>query len=317
MHWEVAAARPGDGDLDGNGSFGPADARIAIRFLRSEVQPSSVQLVRGDVAPVGHTPAFPGSIDPGDVLLMLRAMTNADVDGDSLGTVAENALGTSPFLADTDGDGSLDATDPQPLVASGPGVPTNVRVVDAPGGVSLNWGSSGAPPAVYRVHRYGTDGKYSFIDLPGSSLGYVDPSAPSSGVSFYWVQAVNGLGQEGAFVDCNVADPANGRLWLTGKPGPLPNPHSGATGGAGTIQVLWEASNETAVVGYHVWIASVVVPLGATAGFSQTATVTGRTSTAHAISSLAPGLYSVRVTAFSAANESHLASAKQLTIRVD
>ncbi|MEK9588983.1 MAG: hypothetical protein VW349_11125, partial [Gammaproteobacteria bacterium] len=63
--------------------------------------------------------------------LALGMIADEDDDNDSLKDSNELALGTNPLLADTDGDGILDASDPFPTFAGSQGfdLPTTITVL--------------------------------------------------------------------------------------------------------------------------------------------------------------------------------------------
>jgi RHS repeat-associated protein len=69
-------------------------------------------LAHGDVAPLSGPKD--GALTLADALVIVRAVSGNDVDGDGLAADAENAAGASPFLADTDGDGLSDAEEINP-----------------------------------------------------------------------------------------------------------------------------------------------------------------------------------------------------------
>jgi hypothetical protein len=310
-------AIPADGDLNGDGQVDGADAVLMLRIVAGDLVPAAEQEERADIAPLGQAPESPVSVDAADSVLMLRAMSGEDVDGDGLDTDGENAIGSSPFLDDTDGDGHLDPDDPDPLQFSPPGIPTYIRIADGVSDISLTWEAPAGEVSFYWLHRYGTDGEYTFAAIDAAETSYLDADVSSGEVYFYWLQAVNSRGQEAQFVDCDFTDPQNQALWLTGALGPIPNPWSSAVGSAAGIDLSWEESADPAVIGYHVWLSSTPVPLGDTAGLVQEATVNGKENTSHTLSGLGAGTYYVRVTAFSSVAESRLDSARQLVVEVE
>ncbi|RIL07252.1 MAG: hypothetical protein DCC71_03945, partial [Proteobacteria bacterium] len=83
----------------------------ALRIARGEIAASSSDLAHGDVAPLGAAPESPPAIDAGDAALLLRGARGEDVDRDELDTDQEFAAGTSPFIADSDGDGVPDGVE--------------------------------------------------------------------------------------------------------------------------------------------------------------------------------------------------------------
>jgi hypothetical protein len=311
-----SSAIPADGDVNGDGQVDAADALLILRIVQGYFVPGAEQERRADIAPVGQAPENPVSVNPADAMLMNRAMAGEDVDGDGLDTQGENAIGSSPFLDDTDGDGHSDAIDPDALVPTPPNDPGGLRVADAPGSVAITWAAPAEDVDFYIVHRYGTNGEYSFEIVEGPAASYLDGTVAEGPVYLYWLQAVNALGQQSAFVDCNVADPENDRLWLTGAWGPIANPWFSATSTPGEIALTWEQSSNPSVIGYRVWLSSTVVSLGSTEGLVHRATVDGIGSTTHTLTGLPPGTYWVRVTAFSAGSESRLDSARQLAVQV-
>lgn len=311
-----SGAIPADGDVNGDGRVDAADALLILRIVRGDLVPGAEQEERADIAPVGQAPENPVSVNPADAMLMFRAMDGVDVDSDGLDTQGENAIGSSPFLADTDGDGLLDPDDPDPLQFSPPAVPSYIRVADGANDITLTWELPAGEVCFYRLHRYGNDGEYAFSTIDASETSYVDTDVSAVPVYFYWLQAVNCRGQEAEFVDCDITDPENETLWLTGARGPIPNPWFSAVGATGQIELSWEESADPQVIGYHVWLSSTPVPLGDDAGLAQEATVNGRENTTHTILGLSAGTYYVRVTAFSSVAESRTDSARQVAVEV-
>jgi hypothetical protein len=305
------------GDLNDDGLVDSGDALLLVRIAKGEIAPSSLGPdAILDVGPVVNGVGGDQNIDLADALCMLQAMST-DVDADTLLTPSENAIGTSPFLADTDIDGWSDPTDPQPLVVTAPSIPFDPRVFDGPTNVSLNWNPPNGDVDHYLIHRYGNDGTYEFFTASSGQTPFVDTTASSGVVYRYWIQAVNRYGQEAQFVNCSISDPGNTRPWITGGLGPIPNPFFTATGGPGTISLAWEQSPEPSVTGYKIWTSTSSVPLGTTAGLTLAATAPGGGTTAHQLSDLTSGLHYVRITAVSALAESSLASAKQLVVAVN
>lgn len=303
------------GDVNGDGQFTPADAVRLSRALLA-IPGSEILEGTGDVAPIIDGIGGDFLVNAGDAVLMMRALAEYDVDGDGLDTDGENALGTSPFTKDTDGDGHIDPDDPHPLVLDPPGVPGGLRIVDGPGGITLIWTTPAGQTGSYVIHRYGTDGEYTFFSADGAAQSFVDTTAASGTVYFYWVQPVHPTGLEGEFVDCDVTNPENNKLWLTGAIGPLPNPHFTASVAPGEVTLTWEPSTDPSVIGYRIYRSSVAVPLGSTASLQLEETVNGASTTSTVISSLSTGKHYFRITAFSAATESLLGSAKQVVVDV-
>lgn len=302
---------PGHGDLQDDGKFDVGDALLCLRIVRGDLIPTAQQENRSDVAPVNYGPGEPPTVDAGDVLLMLRAVRGDDVDADGLDTEGENVLGSSPFLDDTDSDGHLDPSDPDALVYSAPGIPGSLRVVDGAGEVTLTFATPSGEVDFYRIHRLDDEGNYTFQEVDGDATSFVDTDVVPGAVYFYWIQAVNSRGQEAAFVDCDISDPGNPALWLTGGVGPVSNPWFTATGTDGQIDLDWEQSGNPQVTGYKIWLASAPVPLGDTLGLALEATVNGAGNTSHSVTGLSAGTYYVRITAFTASAESRLDTARQ------
>jgi hypothetical protein len=316
----LANAAPGDGDVNGDHAFDGRDVRTMMNIVRGLLAPTSAQERRSDVAPIGQAPELGAPPNDADLMLLLRAFSAPDLDADGLSPREESAHGTSPLLPDTDRDGFGDAIDVAGYTPTAPAVPDEPRVTDAPGNVTIDWEAPDGAVDHYVVHRYDpATNDYRFEVLPGSSTSYVDTPS-SSGVPYlYWVQAFNALGQAGQIFDCDVSDPFNTNLWMPGARGPLPNPFSTATPSAGQINLSWEQSTNPATTGYKVWLASSPVALGSTAGLvQQSPVVSGIGNTTYAITGLSPGLYFVRVTAFSSGGSvnSTLASARQLAVQV-
>jgi hypothetical protein len=66
---EVVPGPTADGDLDESGAVDMKDALIALRMASGMISPTLIQVLRGDVAPIG---APNGTIDISDALLILR-----------------------------------------------------------------------------------------------------------------------------------------------------------------------------------------------------------------------------------------------------
>lgn len=306
------------GDLTDDGRVDSADALLLSRILRGDLDPSTLSPEDvADVYPIlNATACGDGAETLHDLLLMLRALRGEDVDADGLERDDETILGTSPFLADTDADGHLDPSDPAPLVPTPPNLPSNRRVFDGPSDVDLTW-SAGSGVDHYVVHRYGTDGSYEYFVLDGAALSFTDAQAQPGVVYRYWVQGVNGLGQEGAFVDCDITDPSNTTPWLTGALGPFPNPPFDANTSGTTVTFTWTESSEPSVTGYRIYSSTSPVPLGQTGDLALVATVPGKATTSHPLPGVSPGTHYFRMTAFSATEESGLASAEQEAVVVN
>jgi hypothetical protein len=307
------------GDLNDDGAVDLGDAVILVRVVSGDFDPSSLDPEDvADVAPIiSAVSCGDGNIDLADALLMLRALEGNDVDTDGLATQGENAIGTSPFLADTDADGHTDPDDPDPLVFSPPAVPEQLRIFDSASSVLLTWELPSGEVSYYVIHRYGTNGEYTFFVVDAAMLSYVDSAVESGVVYRYWIEAVNSRGQEGEFVNCDITDPENLTLWLTGALGSIPNPWFSASAAGSTVTLNWEESPEATVTGYKIYSSTTAVPLGQTGDLALQDTVPGKTTTTHQLPGFSPGTHYFRVTAYSATDESGLASAKQVAVVVD
>jgi hypothetical protein len=296
------------GDVNSDGTFDTGDVVLMSRRAGGWVGPGTP--FDEDAADLGAGDYVQG------LLLMFRALKGEDVDGDGLATREENAIGTSCFSNDTDGDGWLDSEDPHPLELDPPGPPRDVRVIDGPSGIALTWLSPPGQTGSYLIHRYGSDGEYTFFTVDGSAVSFVDTTAQPGVVYFYWIQPLHPNGLEGAMVNCDVTDPANQQLWLTGALGTLPNPHFTASAAPGEVTLTWEASTDPSVIGYRIYRSAVAVPLGSTAGLQLEQTASGAGTTSAVVSNLSAGKHYFRITAFSGTAESLLASAKQVVVDV-
>jgi hypothetical protein len=301
------------GDVNEDGRFDGGDAAVLGRYFAGAV---AIDEILADVAPIVDGVGGDFALRSNDLVVMLRAAVGHDVDEDGLVTEGENALGTSPFLADTDGDGHIDPEDPHPLELDPPGVPKNQRVVDGPTGVTLTWTTPAGQTDMYIIHRYGSNGEYTFFVVTGDLESFVDTTAEPGVVYFYSIQPIHPTGLEGAVVNCDVTDPANPNPWLTGTIGPFANPHFTASASPGEVTLTWEQSTEPSVIGYRIYRSSVAVPLGSTAGLSLEQTVNGAGNTSAEITGLSTGKHYFRITAFSASTESLLASARQVVVDV-
>ncbi len=116
-----------NGDVDDDGSLTAADGLRAVRAASGDWTPSPEEKERGDVAPLNGS--GDGEIGVPDAMLILRALSDEDIDGDGLSTSEEMTLGVSPFRTDTDGDGLDDGaevnggTDPLTADTDGDGTP--------------------------------------------------------------------------------------------------------------------------------------------------------------------------------------------------
>jgi hypothetical protein len=268
----------------------------------------------------------PGSATGGPTPAPMRALR---IDGPAAGA----HLGASVAGAgDVNGDGSDDVIvsvhlydngqlnegaawiahgDPRP-----PFEPDDLRVIDGDDDVTLSWAAPGVNIDGYIVHRYGTDGQYDFFLLDGNATSFIDPNPPSSGVAFYWVQAVNDRSQIGPFVQCGVAPGTKG--WATGALGPLPNPWFTVSVSGDDVTLHWEKSPVGTVTGYNIWSTTSEVPLGTTGTLSNVASVSGLTTTKHTLTNLSPGTHYFRITAVvGTTTESNLASARQVAVVVN
>lgn len=305
------------GDLNDDGSVDLVDALLLSRVLKGDLDPGTLSPEGvADVAPIVSGVGGDGDIDPVDLLLMMRALEGDDLDTDGLTTPGENAISTSPFLADTEGDGWLDPDDPDPLVFSAPDVPGTLRIFDGTADVQITWIPPSGETTYYLLHRYGTDGSYEFMVIDALDTSYLDATAQPGVVYRYWIESVNSLGQQGAFVNCDISDPANVTLWLAGGLGPHPNPWFTATAQGTTVTLTWEASPDPGVDEYKIYSSTAPVPLGSTAGLTLQANVPSPTLT-HDLTGLATGTHFFRITAMSPGAESNLASARQVAVVVN
>jgi hypothetical protein len=314
----VSAAAHADvkGDLNGDGRVDSADGAIETRIVGGWIALGSLPTPsHADVAPIVGGIGGDGTVDVADAALMLRALGDFDVDGDTLLTSAENAIGSSPFLRDTDGDGIDDNEDPTPAGGGGSILP-GPRIFDGPTSVSVSWVAPPTPVGHYIVHRYGTNGEYTFFIVDAPATSFSDTTAAPGDVYFYFVQAVDLLGNEGEFVNCDLTDPGNTSPWLTGAIGPIPNPHFIATPGIGQALLSWEESAAPGVIGYRIYRSPTLVPLGSTTGLQLEQTITSPTITEATVNGLASGKHYFRLTAFTSNTESLLESAKQVVVDV-
>ena len=67
-----------DGDLDDDGALTAGDALRALRAVAGQITLSAGEIERADVAPLNGTSN--GSVDSGDALLILRALSHEDLD---------------------------------------------------------------------------------------------------------------------------------------------------------------------------------------------------------------------------------------------
>jgi hypothetical protein len=312
-----AAARADvKGDLNGDGRVDSGDGAIETRIVGGWIALNSLPTPsHADVAPIVGGVGGDGAVDVADAALMLRALGEFDVDGDTLLTSAENAIGASPFLRDTDGDGIDDPLDPTPAGGGG-GILPGPRIFDGPSAVSVSWVAPAGPVGHYIVHRYGTDGEYTYFIVDASATTFSDPTAVPGEVYFYFVQAVDLLGNEGEFVNCDLTDPSNSSPWLTGALGPIPNPHFVASASPGAATLTWEQSQAPGVIGYRIYRSPTLVPLGTTTGLAVEQTINSPTTTIAMVGGLASGKHYFRLTAFTATTEGLLESARQVVVDV-
>jgi len=154
-----------DGDLDDDGALTAGDALRALRAVAGQVALSAGEAERADVAPLNGTSN--GSVDSGDALLILRALSNEDLDGDTLVNADELEAGASPFRADTDGDGLDDGTevelgtDPADADSDDDGLSDGVEVAGVSDPLTVDTDGDGTPdaadanPAEGVVFRFG------------------------------------------------------------------------------------------------------------------------------------------------------------------
>ena len=304
------------GDLNEDGKVDVSDGAILNRILSGHISPTTLSDESlADVGPVSGGVGGDGQLTAADALEMLNALSEVDVDGDGLGQFDENAIGASPFLADTDGDGLLDPDDPEPTNPGQP-LPTDLRVIDGPSSVTITFTPPPGQIDSYLVHRYGSNGEYTFFVADGNATSFVDTTASSGPVYFYWIQPVSVAGAEADFVDCDITDPSNSSLWLTGAIGQVPNPYFTASADGSSVDLSWEASSAAGVVGYRIYQSPTPVPLGSTTGLVLVHTANGVGNTSHTTASLTSGTYYFRITAFTASIESRLASARQVVVVV-
>jgi RHS repeat-associated protein len=97
-----------NGDLNADGRIDAADVYLAQQIASAQRTALADEVDRGDVAPLDQAPKTPHAVADGDVVLLLRALREADVDGDGVANEQEIALGASPFRVDSDRDGLSD-----------------------------------------------------------------------------------------------------------------------------------------------------------------------------------------------------------------
>lgn len=121
----VPALAATKGDVRIDQQFDLGDVVVLMRSLSGELALTSEQLEAADVAPmVAGQAAGDGHVDVGDLRLLMEAARGADVDGDGLTVAQENALGLSPLLRDTDGNGIPDNAED----TDGDGLPNSVEI---------------------------------------------------------------------------------------------------------------------------------------------------------------------------------------------
>lgn len=305
------------GDLNDDGVVDLADALLLSQVLKGNLDPQTLSPEGvADVAGIVNGVGGDDQIDVADLLLMMRAMGGVDLDADGLTTEGENAVSTSPFLADTEGDGWLDGDDPDPLVFSPPGVPATLRVFDGTADVELMWGAPSGETAYYLLHRYGTDGSYEFVVANAGTASYLDTTAQAGVVYRYWIEAVNTKGQQGEFVSCDVNQPANPTLWLTGGLGPHPNPWFTASAVGTTVTLTWESTSDPTVTEYVIYSTTTQVELGEIGTLAEQVRVSTPALT-HQLPGLTAGTHYFRITASTGITEGNLASAKQVAVVVN
>jgi RHS repeat-associated protein len=204
----ASSSRPSipDGDLNSDGRLDAADALLMERLTR-EPAPSEAELARADIAPLDRAPETPPDVNPGDLVVLLRAISGEDVDGDGLGTEeellaraspfrrdtdrdriddrAELARGTDPGDPDVDGDGIVDGDDPDPFAPAGEEV--HWIHTDHLGSVSVLTDPRGA---VVRRLAYGVWGELrasrSFGPAPDLEHGFTGQRYdPATGFYYY------------------------------------------------------------------------------------------------------------------------------------
>jgi uncharacterized protein (DUF1800 family) len=97
-----AQINAGTGDLDGSGTLDTADVGLMVEFVTGETPVTAGDLVTSDVAPLGGVDT---EVHVNDLSVLIRALTEQDLDGDGLVNDAELGAGASPFSSDSDGDG--------------------------------------------------------------------------------------------------------------------------------------------------------------------------------------------------------------------
>lgn len=313
----LAATAQVKGDLNEDGLVDISDGTMLSRIVAGHLSPTVLSdQTLADVAPIVSGVGGDGVLTIADAVVMLRALSEFDVDGDGLNRTGENLIGSSPFLADTDGDGILDPDDPNPTIPGPPGQPDDLRIFDGSGNVTITFSTPAGPLGSYLIHRYGSNGEYAYFTAEGTATSFVDDTAAGGTVYFYWIQPVSPVGEEGNFVDCDITDPANASLWLTGAIGQVPNPFFTATVNGSNVDLAWEQSGASGVVGYRVYQSATPVPLGSTTGLNLVHTANGIGTTGHTRTGLASGTYYFRITAFTTTIESRLDSAKQVVVVV-
>ena len=95
------------GDVTNDGRVDAADLLLLLRHVNDGVV-LPVDPSVGDVAPWSSGALGDGARNSGDVLVLTRGISESDLDGDGLSPRIEALVGTSPLVADSDGDGTPD-----------------------------------------------------------------------------------------------------------------------------------------------------------------------------------------------------------------